>query len=1097
MSAIPIRRHAAWIFLAYLLFVVYGSLIPFEYRDHALNQALEEFANIAYLDLGVGSRADWIANILLYIPLAFFGCVWLLGMRLEQPIQYLVLIPVLLICLSVAVAVEFTQIFFAPRTVSINDLIAETLGTFGGILLWAVARWRMLLMWSAFREGGRRSLLAVIAAYILGYVALSLFPFDFVISLQELSWRLQSDTIGWLIAANCSDWIRCLARLVGDAAAITPLGLFLLLAAPMVRLKRLFVAGLLLGLLLEGIQILLASGTSQGLSALMRGVGLVAGAAIGSGLYRTGAQPLARLIWRATPLLIIPYLLLLALLAGWLADPWITVDHATARLAEVSLLPFYYHYFSSEPVAMASLLANAAMYAPIGAAYWAKSAAGVTPGKTRASGAAFWALLIALPIELGKLLAPPKHPDFTNLLIAAVTAAFIFAVVRWIERLMDGKAVENIDISIGTTPSHLTKRSAVPTIDWPATRPSRVLLGLPALLAVAIGLFNYPVGTTALALLLLLYGVLLWQRPLLWFFLIPALLPVLDLSHITGRLLLDEFDLFVLITFAVGYPRYSAYTPRPWPNRLLPAAIILLWISWILAMTKGLWPLVDLTGDIVTSSHSPLETWQVGKGMFWALLLIPMIRRLPVDKTDYALNSLLSGLVAGLGVLTLVVLWKRHVYVGLADFQSVYRVIGTFSSMATGGAYIEAFIAFTFPVLAVWILNRREWTLKLFGIVFAILATYSMLVTFSRGGYAGLVAGLLVVALGVLRIGSGHSSTRWLTLGGLILAVIAVALPILSGEFAQQRLSRTADDFAFRLSHWSRALNLMDSGIVSQLTGAGFGSYPIHYLLNANSRKPPGSYSILSEGNNPYLRLGAGEAVYLDQIVDVRPGMDYRLSIRVRDLQGDGVLRIPLCEKALLYSFECIWNQFEPEKAIGDWHKLTIEGNLGNLGGGGHWPYRTVKLSLYNAGSGTIDVDDISLVADKQELIVNGDFSDGAARWLFVTDQDLAWHIHQQWVETYFAQGVLGVLGVLMLLLAVARVLVPQLLKGNLPATAATAALAGFLTVGLLGSTMDTARLSMLFYLGAFYAGLLIRVPLKNPQGLADFPPSGTKSTIL
>ena len=40
-------------------------------------------------------------------------------------------------------------------------------------------------------------------------------------------------------------------------------------------------------------------------------------------------------------------------------------------------------------------------------------------------------------------------------------------------------------------------------------------------------------------------------------------------------------------------------------------------------------------------------------------------------------------------------------------------------------------------------------------------------------------------------------------------------------------------------------------------------------------------------------------------------------------------------------------------------------------------------------------------------------------------------------------------------------------------ATAIAGGLVGFLTVGLLGSTMDTARLSMLFYLGALLGGLL------------------------
>jgi hypothetical protein len=59
------RWRAFWAFLLYLGFVVYGSLLPFQYRDLGLEQALARFAEISYLDLGVGSRADWVANIVL------------------------------------------------------------------------------------------------------------------------------------------------------------------------------------------------------------------------------------------------------------------------------------------------------------------------------------------------------------------------------------------------------------------------------------------------------------------------------------------------------------------------------------------------------------------------------------------------------------------------------------------------------------------------------------------------------------------------------------------------------------------------------------------------------------------------------------------------------------------------------------------------------------------------------------------------------------------------------------------------------------------------------------------------------------------------
>jgi len=61
----------AWLFT---LFVVYGSLVPFEWRVHDINEAIEIFATIRFLDLGVGSRADLVANTLIYMPPAFLWC---------------------------------------------------------------------------------------------------------------------------------------------------------------------------------------------------------------------------------------------------------------------------------------------------------------------------------------------------------------------------------------------------------------------------------------------------------------------------------------------------------------------------------------------------------------------------------------------------------------------------------------------------------------------------------------------------------------------------------------------------------------------------------------------------------------------------------------------------------------------------------------------------------------------------------------------------------------------------------------------------------------------------------------------------------------
>ena len=64
--------------IAYTLFVIYGSLVPLNFQHHSWQEASEAFRNIRYLNLEIGNRADWVANILLFVPLAFvwLGTLW-------------------------------------------------------------------------------------------------------------------------------------------------------------------------------------------------------------------------------------------------------------------------------------------------------------------------------------------------------------------------------------------------------------------------------------------------------------------------------------------------------------------------------------------------------------------------------------------------------------------------------------------------------------------------------------------------------------------------------------------------------------------------------------------------------------------------------------------------------------------------------------------------------------------------------------------------------------------------------------------------------------------------------------------------------------
>ena len=1069
------------LFLAWLGFVIYGSLLPFDLREITFDQGIESFSNIRYLDLGVVSRADWVANILLYIPLSYLGCSWIASQVARGIGRSVAVTGTLLLCGITAVGVEFTQTFFAPRTVSLNDLLAEGIGSLIGVSLWLTQDQRIRSTLRALAQGGRQSILAAIALYGIFYLLLAFFPFDFVISYEELKWKLSSDFLGWVFAANCSGGLRCIAQQLGEMVAILPLGVLLALANPHLSLKRVFTAGALLSLAIELMQLFLASGTTQGASVLLRGVGLTAGVYLGQYLHQNGVNPIARLVRRLFPWLALPFVGLIAALNSWFSGSWIDPVAAWARIPDLSFLPFYYQYFTTETHAVASLLAQATMYAPIGIVAWAfalRNHRGAPPGLRQA---AILAALVSLLIESGKLFVPPMHPDFTNLVIAAFGSAFAFWLATWIsaaatagKQMAPASAYEEVKDFTSTTATPDPEATRVEK--HPAPRPLGMTLSALAAMAVVAGVIQYPLFAPLLGFGLAAYALLLYQRPWVWLMVLPIALPVFDFSPLAGRQLLDTFDLLLLTTLVMGYWRIYPLRARSWPRRMLALATGLLWLSWLIAFGRGILPIFDTPEFLVTSSHTATDAWLVGKGLLWALLLVPLLRRLPRDETERAQHLFIMGIVIGMALLAITVLWERQVFVGLTDFENVFRVTGTFASMHTGGAYIEAYLAFAFPVLAVWILRQHFWRHRVLGLLVVGASVYAMAVTYSRGGYAGLVASLLVVMLGVLV--SRHRRIRHagIALVATALGAIAIGLPVLSGEFAQSRLNRSIEDLQIRLDHWRQAVSFMDNGVTTAMTGMGFGRYPTQYLYRIESeRDHPGNFSILRKMDGAaFLRLTPGDALYLEQTIGITPSSTYTLSARLRQPTGEAILSVPLCEKALLYSFNCEWSLLTPQKH-GDWQDVEVEIQTGSIGASGFWPRRPVKLSLYNSGSANVlDIDWISLKsADGKELLANGSFEDGADRWLFVTDRDLAWHIHQQQVETYFAQGTLGLLALLTLVIACARILARSIRSGCTFSLAMGGALAGFLTVGLLGSTVDTARLSMLFYFGALAGGLM------------------------
>jgi VanZ family protein len=126
--------------LAYLCFVIYGSLVPLDFHAHPLSEAWQTF-----LGGGTGptlvSLADRATNILLSVPLAFFG--FGAFARTGRPLRNIVVAGLIwLACVFFAISVEFLQVFLPTRTSSWGDIVAQAIGALLGIVLWILlGRW--------------------------------------------------------------------------------------------------------------------------------------------------------------------------------------------------------------------------------------------------------------------------------------------------------------------------------------------------------------------------------------------------------------------------------------------------------------------------------------------------------------------------------------------------------------------------------------------------------------------------------------------------------------------------------------------------------------------------------------------------------------------------------------------------------------------------------------------------------------------------------------------------------------------------------------------------------------------------------------------
>ena len=473
--ALSYRAPRLWpLYALWLAFVVYGSLVPLDFHPLPLDQAWQKLLHAPMFKVGMQGRADWVANGVLYLPVGFLGTAVLLGPEPAGALRRLWLAAVsVLVGISLALTVELAQTAFPPRTVSRNDLMAESLGTLlGSGLAWlGSTHFQALLV--GLRQGGALLARRLGPWYAPIYLVLALFPYDLVLDVDEWQAKLDSGMVGWWLSdvARHGGRARLLAKLTTEALVMLPLGaLWAQLHYTAGRpghsaWRRAALLGAIFGLVVETAQLAFVSGQSQGASVLTRALGMALGAlawqhagwrhpeTLRAGLRRFSAPLLAALL----PLLLV--------YQGAWRGPWLSLAQAGLRLQdELRFMPFYYHYYTTELLAVLSLVAVSLSYAPLGLLGWAWHApAGLV---------AALAMLLATLMEASKLMAQTGHPDPSNIWIAGTACWLAQTGVRQLLLpAATGAAADRLPVSPPVRPPVLPP--VLPPLPPPAPPPAR------------------------------------------------------------------------------------------------------------------------------------------------------------------------------------------------------------------------------------------------------------------------------------------------------------------------------------------------------------------------------------------------------------------------------------------------------------------------------------------------------------------------------------------------------------------------------------------------------------------------------------------------
>jgi VanZ family protein len=453
-----------WVAAGLVAFTVYGGLLPFHFTPMPLPEAVAAFrAAPLWNPSDLLARGDWVISFVQFTLVGYVlmaAVCWDGRRNTSRTRRFVVSIAAALVvvpaCVGLAVGMEFLQVYFPPRTVSVNDMVIESAGGLLGVAVW-LAVGRRVTAWASRLEGitslgglARR----LLPAYVIVLLIVELMPFDFVADRTELAAKAASGNVRLMPYAGKLNREAVTSAII-NVAAFVPLGLLAVLSRRRLRFATDSVTRpidlstvLLAAAVIEVLKLFVFSRTFDTGNILTGMIGVLIGWRVG---WELSTPPLAA--WATAPRLgLLGPSLWLAWLGAVLYCNWSPFDFTTdpARFADdspylpvvglrhMALAPFADYYWSSKYVALDRFMFKALSFLPMGALLALGSRSIYQPRcDWRVVG---WAAIVAVIIEAGRYFVPSRLPSVTDILIQCAGAWLGFRLTQFVRATLWAEA---------------------------------------------------------------------------------------------------------------------------------------------------------------------------------------------------------------------------------------------------------------------------------------------------------------------------------------------------------------------------------------------------------------------------------------------------------------------------------------------------------------------------------------------------------------------------------------------------------------------------------------------------------------------------------